>query len=121
MLENAKINYIELPAHDLKMVKDFFSAVFAWEFTDYGPEYTAFYATESGLDGGFYQSNQSSKTENGAALVVFYAQDLKDIMTQIIQAGGAVCKDIFEFPGGRRFHFTDPCGNEYAVWSDQNI
>lgn len=113
-----KINYLELPASDLSAVKAFFETVFAWKFTDYGPEYSAFYKAEAGLDGGFYQSALTSNAEQGAALVVFYSAALETTEAKICAAGGKISKPTFSFPGGRRFHFCDPCGNEYAVWSD---
>jgi len=116
MNQHEKINYIELPAADFKAIKHFFSSVFGWQFTDYGSDYMAF--ENAGLAGGFYQSTHSSTTQNGAALVVFYSVDLTASYQKILQHGGIIEKEIFEFPGGRRFHFLDPCGNEYAVWSD---
>lgn len=117
--EHEKINYLELPASDLAAVKAFFETVFEWQFTDYGPEYTAF--TNAGLEGGFYKGPLRSETQNGAALVVFYSKDLESTEAKITTAGGAIIKPIFSFPGGRRFHFSDPCGNEYAVWSDLGL
>ena len=111
-----KINYVELPARDITAVKKFFSAVFGWSFTDYGLEYAAF--TDAGLEGGFYQSPLCSSTENGAALIVFYSKTLEATMEKITRNGGKIIKPIFEFPGGRRFHFSDCCDNEYAVWSN---
>jgi hypothetical protein len=116
MHENLKIDYIELPAIHIEASKSFFAKVFDWEFIDYGQEYTAF--SNSGVDGGFYLSELSANTENGSALVVFYSEDLQDTLTKIQKAGGLIVKPIFPFPGGRRFHFTDPSGNEFAVWSD---
>lgn len=118
MHEHEKINYVEFPANDLEAIKTFFAKAFGWSFTDYGPEYTAF--SNEGLDGGFYRSGRSSSTENGSALIVFYSRHLEQTQARIERAGGAVIKPIFPFPGGRRFHFTDPCGNEFAVWSDVN-
>lgn len=112
-----KINYLELPANDLHAVKAFFETVFEWYFTDYGPEYTAFH--NAGLDGGFYKADLCSSADRGAALVVFYSEALEVTESKIIAAGGLIVKPTFDFPGGRRFHFTDPCGNEYAVWSKQ--
>ena len=119
-MEHEKINYLEFAAKDLEAVKDFFSATFNWTFTDYGPEYTAFSAAEAGLDGGFYLAPLSSSTAVGAALVVFYSNDLEQTLDKVEQNGGSVVKPLFAFPGGRRFHFTDPCGNEFAVWSDKS-
>jgi predicted enzyme related to lactoylglutathione lyase len=118
--QHDSINYLELPASNLTAVKDFFETVFQWQFTDYGPEYTAFTQTNnSPIEGGFYKAALQSKTTNGAALIVFYSLDLASTEAKIAAAGGEIVKPIFAFPGGRRFHFNDPCGNEYAVWSDQ--
>jgi predicted enzyme related to lactoylglutathione lyase len=113
---HGKMNYVEFPSGDLVKTKQFFKNAFGWNFTDYGPEYTAF--ADEGLDGGFYLSNVISSTEKGAALIVFYSNQLEETALLIKNAGGVISKDIFDFPGGRRFHFTDPHGNEYAVWSD---
>jgi predicted enzyme related to lactoylglutathione lyase len=112
------INYIELPSHDLVKTKDFFRQVFAWEFIDYGDSYTAF--SNAGIDGGFYLSSLVSRTENGAGLIVFYSESLATIQAKIEQYGGIINKAIYSFPGGRRFHFLEPCGSEFAVWSDKN-
>lgn len=119
MNEHEKINYVELPAKDMAATKQFFKRVFGWEFVDYGPEYTAF--SNQGLDGGFFKSEQNSSTTNGAALIVFYSNDLEATLAKIESANGNILKQIFSFPGGRRFHFSDPNGNEYAVWSDAGI
>ena len=117
MIEHEKINYIELPAKDLSATKEFFTQVFGWSFQDFGPEYSAF--TDQGLDGGFFKSELSSSTSNGAALIVFYSNDLEATQGKITNAGGLIVKPIFPFPGGRRSHFTEPSGNEFAVWSDK--
>ncbi len=119
MNEHEKINYIEFPAKDLAATKRFFSRAFGWNFVDYGPEYTAF--SNQGVDGGFYQSDLHSSTADGAALVVFYSHELEATLARIEQAGGKIVKPVFSFPGGRRFHFADPSGNEFAVWSDKNV
>jgi len=116
MNEHEKINYVEFPAKNIEVVKAFFTTVFAWSFVDYGLEYTAF--SNEGLDGGFYKSDLSSTTEKGSALLVFYSKDLELTQAKIEGAGGSIVMPIFPFPGGRRFHFADPNGNEYAVWSD---
>jgi len=116
MNEHEKINYVEFPAKDIEAAKSFFSSVFGWSFVDYGPEYTAF--SDEGLDGGFFQSELTVSTESGSALVVFYSGELEGTQSKIENAGGSIIKPIFDFPGGRRFHFGDPNGNEYAVWSD---
>lgn len=116
MSQHEKINYVELPARDLDAAKAFFKEVFDWSFTDYGPEYTAF--SNAGLAGGFFKADLCSSTERGAALIVFYSAALGRTLANIEKAGGVIVKPIFTFPGGRRFHFTDPNGNEFAVWSE---
>ena len=113
---NDKINYVEFPARDLEATKAFFTSVFGWTFEDFGPEYTAF--SNQGLDGGFFQSELSSSTESGSALVVLFSDSLEPLQTRIEEAGGTIVRSIFPFPGGRRFHFAEPSGNEMAVWSD---
>jgi len=118
MNEHEKINYVELPAKDLNATKKFFTQVFEWSFQDFGPEYSAF--SNQGIDGGFFKSDQSSSTNNGAALIVFYSNDLEATLDKVKKANGVVIKQIFSFPGGRRFHFSEPSGNEFAVWSDKN-
>ncbi len=119
MNEHGKINYLEYAAKDLSATKAFFEKVFGWSFVDYGPEYTAF--SNQGLDGGFYQADLCSKTESGGALTVFYSEDLEDTQARVESAGGTINKSIFSFPGGRRFHFIEPSGNEFAVWSDKGL
>ena len=119
MNEHDKINYVEFPACDIQSTKDFFINVFSWSFEDYGPEYTAF--NDQGLDGGFFKSDQKSSSENGAALIVLYSSDLKSTLEKVASCGGTISKPIFSFPGGERFHFIEPSGNELAVWSDVGI
>ncbi len=111
-----KINYVEFPAKDLPATKVFFQSVFGWSFVDYGPEYTAF--SDQGLDGGFFQSDLASSSEKGAALIVFFSNQLEATLAKVEKAGGSIVRPIFSFPGGRRFHFTEPSGNEFAVWSE---
>jgi len=111
-----KINYVELPAKDLPATKAFFESVFGWSFVDYGPDYTAF--ENQGLDGGFFQSDLASSTEKGAALIVFYSDQLEATLAKVEKAGGSILRPIYSFPGGRRFHFTEPSGNEFAVWGE---
>lgn len=116
MRVHEKINYVEFPANDLKQTKAFFEAAFGWSFVDYGPEYTAF--SDQGLDGGFYKSEQKATTDRGSALIVLFSQSLEETLAKVENAGGRIVKPIFPFPGGRRFHFIEPSGNEFAVWSD---
>ncbi len=112
------INYIEIPAKDLVATKAFFTQVFAWSFTDYGPDYCSFSRNEAGVDGGFFTSEDTVTTAAGSVLVVLYSSELEVTQSAVESAGGKILKEIFSFPGGRRFHFTDPNGNEYAVWSE---
>lgn len=117
MRADQKIDYVELPGKDFDALEAFYKAAFGWAFTDYGPEYRAF--TDGKLDGGFYRSELSSSTKTGAALVILYANNLEQTREKVLANGGKIVKDIFSFPGGRRFQFADPNGNELAVWSDQ--
>lgn len=117
MSTHSKIDYVEFPARDIEASKTFFSKVFNWRFSDFGPDYSAF--SNAGINGGFYQSEQASTTANGGALVVLYSKELEKSQQKVEQHGGKIVKPIFSFPGGRRFHFSDPNGNELAVWSDQ--
>ncbi len=116
MKKHEKINYVEFPSKDIEKTKAFFTAAFGWSFADYGPEYAAF--TDEGLDGGFYKSEQNASVDHGSALIVLYSEKLEDTQAKIEKAGGKIVKPIFPFPGGRRLHFTDTNGNEYAVWSE---
>ena len=113
-IKDNHITYVEFKAHDLEKVKNFYTAVFDWTFTDYGPTYIAF--SESGLAGGFEKTD--NRIVNGP-LIVLYHKDLGYIKNRIIKVGGKITKDIFSFPGGHRFHFVDPSENELAVWSDK--
>ncbi len=112
------LNYVEFHAIDIPATKEFFEKAFGWEFVDYGPEYTSF--SDVGLDGGFFQSDQISTAEKGAPLLVFYSAELEETQATVEVAGGKISQSIFSFPGGRRFHFLDPNGNEFAVWSEKN-
>lgn len=113
MRQDGKIDYLELPATDIGGVKAFYAEVFGWTFTDYGPEYAAF---DEGLDGGFDADAAHRVT---APLPVLYAEDLQAMLERVEASGGVILRPIFEFPGGRRFHFRDPAGNELAAWSDR--
>ena len=109
-----RVDYVEFRTTDIEATKKFYSEVFGWEFTDYGPDYTSF--TDGRLGGGF---EAASEVRAGGPLVVLYATDLAAIEAGIRENGGRIVRETFEFPGGRRFHFTDPSGNELAVWSDR--
>ena len=116
MNQQDRINYVEFPAADLSATKKFFQIVFNWAFTEYGPDYMD--SPDGGIMTGFFKSNLRAKTDNGSVLVAFYSADLEATLAKIEAAGGKIIKPIFSFPGGRRFQFTEPSGNELAVWSD---
>jgi predicted enzyme related to lactoylglutathione lyase len=111
-LKHAQIQYIEFLSKDIQLAKKFYMECFDWSFTDYGPDYTAFAGDY--IDGGF----TSGSPVKGSILVIIYSKELEVTRDRIIKAGGTIEQDIFSFPGGRRFHFTDPDGNELAVWSE---
>lgn len=113
MKQTGKLDYLEMPATGgtLDSVKAFYSAAFSWSFTDYGPTYAAF---DEGLDGGF----DADRAAVGKPLPVLYSENLEETLDAIEIAGGKIVRPIFSFPGGRRFHFTDPAGNELAVWGE---
>ncbi len=113
-MQNNHIDYIEFSAADLDSVKSFYTTCFQWKFTDYGPDYSAF--ENSGISGGFRRSTEPIAQ---GVLVVLYHDDLTLAEEQIRRAGGVITVETFSFPGGRRFHFRDPAGNELAVWSDK--
>ena len=112
--QDRRVDYIEFVTTNIGETKRFYSEVFGWKFTDYGQDYTSF--TDGRLSGGF---SVAPKVGAGGPLVVLYATNLEEIETRIIEYGGRIVRKTFEFPGGRRFHFTDPSGSELAVWSDR--
>jgi predicted enzyme related to lactoylglutathione lyase len=116
MHQHEKINYLEFPTRDIAATKRFFERVFGWQFTDYGPEYAAF--AGAGIDGGCFQAPTPARTQNGSALIVFYSADLEATLEKVTAAGAVIDQAIFDFPGGRRFHFSEPGGSEFAVWSE---
>lgn len=111
MRVDGKLDYLELPADSTSTIKAFYGAAFGWTFQDYGPTYAAF---SEGLDGGFDADEETLK----APLPVLYAADLEAALSRVTAAGGTIVKPIFDFPGGQRFHFRDPAGNEMAIWSE---
>lgn len=110
-----KINYVEFPATNIAATKAFFQQAFAWTFEDYGPDYTAF--SDQGLEGGFFKSELSSTISSGGALLVLLSDELEASYVNVVAAGGLISQETFTFPGGKRFHFIEPSGNELAVWS----
>src|ERR1700761_8348859 len=113
MPDPVRIDYVEFPGGDLIATKRFYAAAFGWSFTDYGPSYAAF---DEGIDGGF---NADAADQTAKPLVILYADDLGAMEAQVRAAGGAITRPPYDFPGGRRFHFRDPSGNELAAWSEE--
>jgi D-aminopeptidase len=111
-----RVDYVELSVTDVEAAKAFYSAVFGWKMQDWGPDYASF--EDGRLNGGFRLVEEVNR---GGPLVIIYALDLEAVEASVRAHGGAIVKEIFSFPGGRRFHFTDPSGNELAVWSDQGV
>lgn len=109
------IDYIEFTVTDIAAAKQFYGEAFGWKFTDYGPDYAGIQKDGGGEVGGL---RQDSSVQTGGPLVVLYSSDLEASLAQVRKAGGTITKPPFEFPGGRRFHFTDPSGNELSAWSE---
>jgi predicted enzyme related to lactoylglutathione lyase len=107
------VDYVEFMAPNVSDSKNFYSKAFGWTFVDYGPDYAAF---DQNLDGGF---SKEAPSQRGVPLVILYSTALEDSQKKVEAAGGKIVKPIFSFPGGRRFHFADPAGNELAIWSDK--
>jgi predicted enzyme related to lactoylglutathione lyase len=104
------IVYLELPAQEMAVSRNFYANLFGWTFQDYGPTYAAF--SESGIEGGL---NADPAERTTAPLAVIESENLEETAQSILKAGGKITLPIFSFPGGRRFHFTDPAGNELAM------
>lgn len=113
-----KIDYIEFAATDVARAKQFYATVFGWNFQDWGPDYISFDAASAGINGGFRSARPNLSNGDAAPLIVLYAKDLKATEAAIVAGGGAIVVPTFEFPGGRRFHFSDGVGNILAVWSE---
>jgi len=109
------IGYIEFTATDIPRVKEFYARVFGWAFEDWGPDYVSFNAQSAGINGGFSKGEAAGA---GAPLIVLYSADLKATEAEVVAAGGSIVVPTFEFPGGRRFHFSDGAGSVLAVWSE---
>ena len=107
-----QVQYIEFLSKDIQRARAFYSNCFSWKFTDYGPAYTAFEGDF--VDGGF----TTGEPVRGSVLVILYSDDIDATKRKVEKAGGIITKDIFTFPGGKRFHFTDPDDYELAVWSE---
>jgi len=107
------IDYVEFTVRDLAEARRFYADAFGWTFNDYGPEYAGI----QGRDGEVGGLRQTAQVTRGGPLVILYSDALEASLAAVRSAGGVVVQEPFAFPGGRRFHFTDPSGNELAVWS----
>ncbi len=117
MPTHEQLDYLELPASDFPGTQTFYTQVFDWQFEAYGPDYLAF--DRQGLDGGFYRSDLVMTQANCGALAIFYSSDLEATLAKIKDQRAKISRDVLHFPGGRRFHFLDPNGNELGVWTDK--
>ena len=115
MSDHHHFNYVELPTTDMAAMKAFYSAVFGWDYVDYGPKYAAI--TGAGMDGGFDAEAGTRGPSDQGALIVLYSDSPETTLESVKAAGGIITVPMFSFPGGRRFHFKDPSGNELAVWT----
>jgi len=111
---NNRIDYVEIPVTDLKKTREFFTSLFGWSFQEWGDEYMSF--NDGRLDGGFRHSEEPAPSTG--VLLVFYSEDLERDVERVKDLGGTISQDIFSFPGGRRFHFVDPVGTEFAMWAE---
>jgi predicted enzyme related to lactoylglutathione lyase len=114
--QDRRIDYVEFPSVDFEATKAFYTQVFGWKFQDWGPTYMSF--EDGRMEGGFAKV-ESMPDGEGGPLVIIYAVDIEAIEQAVTAAGGEISTPTFEFPGGRRFHFTDPVGNVLGVWTHQ--
>lgn len=110
-----EIDYIEFEVDDMAEAQRFYSAAFGWTFNDYGPGYAGIRRSDGGEAGGL---RLGSRPASGGPLVILYSNDLDESLEAVRKAGGEITQEPFDFPGGRRFHFRDPSGNEFGVWGE---
>jgi predicted enzyme related to lactoylglutathione lyase len=113
MRDERRIDYVEIPVTDLDMAREFFSQLFGWEFQEWGPDYYSF--SDGRLDGGLRRSETPAPASG--VLLVFYTRDIDRDYERVQELGATISQETFEFPGGKRFHFVDPVGTEYAMWT----
>ena len=114
MRHENRIDYVEIPVTDIEKAREFLSAMFGWSFQEWGDDYVSF--NDGQLNGGL----RSSEEPASGTLLVFYSSDLERDLERVRELGATITKDIFSFPGGRRFQFLDPVGTEFAIWSETN-
>ena len=110
-----QIDYIEIPVTDLHRAREFFTAMFGWEFQEWGDDYMSF--ADGRLNGGLRRATEP--TPATGILLVFYTEDLERDVARVQELGATISQEAFAFPGGRRFHFIDPVGTEYAMWTEK--
>lgn len=111
-----KIDYIEFGVKNIAEAKRFYGEVFGWEFTDYHPTYAGIKGEEKEM-GGFFEVDE---VKSGSILPIIFSDNLEESLQKVRKAGGKITKEIFTFPGGKRFQFLDPSGNELSVWKETN-
>ena len=109
-----RIDYVEIPVTDVARARAFLEAMFGWTFQEWGDEYLSF--SDGRLDGGIRKADAAAPASG--VLLVFYSDDLERDVERVKELGGRISQEIFSFPGGRRFHFVDPVGTEFAIWSE---
>jgi uncharacterized protein len=110
------IDYVEIAVTDIDAAKAFYGSAFGWSLVDYGPDYAGIQGAGKEVGG----LRRDSEVRAGGPLVILYSEDLEASAEAVTAAGGTIVEPIYAFPGGRRFHFADPSGNELAVWSDRS-
>lgn len=113
MTTENRIDYVEIPVTDPAMARKFFEKLFGWEFESWGDDYISF--NDGRMNGGFRRAEQAAPASG--VLLIFFSEDLQRDLERVKSLGATISADIFRFPGGRRFHFVDPTGTEYAIWS----
>ena len=109
-----RIDYVEIPVIDLPKARAFLERMFGWQFQEWGDEYSSF--EDGRLNGGLRKADEHAPAPG--VLLVFYSEDLERDVARVQELGGTISQEIFPFPGGRRFHFIDPVGTEFAIWSE---
>ena len=108
-----RIDYVEIPVIDLNKAREFFVGLFGWTFQEWGPDYYSF--SDGRLECGMRRVEEVARSSS--ILLVFYSENLERDVERVKELGATISQDKFDFPGGRRFHFVDPAGTEYAMWT----
>ena len=111
------VDYVELTVPDIGRAERFYADAFGWAFTGYGPEYAGFRTPGREREAGGLRYDAAGP-RTGGPLVLLFSADLDATLSAVRGAGGEVVAGPYEFPGGRRFHFRDPAGNELGVWAE---